>query len=242
MENNSDKKVLVTGASSGIGKTLVSELMSQGYKVIGLARRKNLINANYSYECDVSNENDVKNVFFELKKQNIIPDTIICCAGIYEEDTTPLFDLSKVKKIIDINFFGTMNIVDTFLPNYLENKTGHFIVLSSIAAWKPSKRGISYSASKAAVAMAFRGLDLTYRDSGVNFSTVYLGPVETEMWEGKKTIILTSTKAVAKKLIEITKNPKPVSYFPLISTTLSRMSSLIPDDWYAKLSSYLFKK
>lgn len=236
-----NKIICVTGASTGIGYALSKELITQGYTVIGLSRRKIIDPFIISYECDVSNISDVQRVFKDLNEKKILPNTIICGAGIYNEDTKPEFNPEKVKETMNVNFYGTMHMVQVFLNDFISKKEGHFIALSSIASFKPSARGISYSASKSAQAMAFRGLDLAYRKLGVAFSTIYLGPVKTNMWEGKESFVVTTPNKIAKNIISILESKKTVLFTPFLSTTLARIGLLIPDSLYAKLSTYLFK-
>jgi NAD(P)-dependent dehydrogenase (short-subunit alcohol dehydrogenase family) len=226
METQKQKVVLVTGASQGIGRAICIELMKAGYRVVGVARSS--IDAPFAYQvCDVSDEKSVTEL-----AQKISPDVIICAAAICEVDNP--YNHGLVRKTMDINFFGTMNFVNTF------KNTKHFIAISSLSAFKPNQRSISYSASKAAIAMAFRGLDMN-RHSDTRFSTVYLGPVNTAMWEGKKSWILAEPEDIAKKIVQLVERPRAVVYLPFISTTLSRLSLLIPDWLYARISKFLFK-
>ncbi|KKQ77614.1 MAG: hypothetical protein A3A96_01060 [Candidatus Zambryskibacteria bacterium RIFCSPLOWO2_01_FULL_39_39] len=251
MQNqNQSLVVCVTGASSGIGRELSKQLIQSGYIVVGIARRKNLLEELASelnnkkfhfYEADVSNLEEIKKVKDALLLKKLIPGAIVCGASISQNDTEPNFKNDVVRKIMEINFFGTANMVDVFLPEFLKTGHGHFICLSSIASWRPSIQGATYPASKATVGMFFRGLNLRYKPLGVDFSTIYLGPVETEMWEGKPSFVVATPNVIAKKIIQLILNPKPISYIPFLSTTLSRLSTLIPDWLYAKLSSYLFK-
>ncbi len=252
MENKTKKVILITGASSGIGKALAKLLISDGETVIGIARRKEeLLKLNNEispplfqyFVCDVSDTKSVDNLVSDLINKKIEPDVVICAASISENDYDPVYNNSKFREIMEINFFGTMNIVNTFYPHFIKRKSGHFISLSSISAFKPSNKSISYGASKAAIAMAFRGLQLDSRNknNNVDFSTIYLGPVNTQMWEGKKSFVVAEPDYIAKKIQKIIKYPKTTIYLPFLSTTLFRISLLIPDFLYVRLSKYLFK-
>jgi NAD(P)-dependent dehydrogenase (short-subunit alcohol dehydrogenase family) len=223
------KIVLVTGASHGIGKAVCLELSNFGYKVVGIAR-SHITDASFEYHvCDVSDENAV----LELSKK-IQPDIIICAAAINEPDNSP-YNHDAVRKTMEINFFGTMNFVNAFV------NAEHFISISSISAFKPNLQSVSYSASKAAIAMAFRGLAATNQKSSAQFSTIYLGPVNTAMWEGKKSWIVAEPEFIAQKIHKLILNPKAFIYTPFVSTALSRISLLIPDTLYTKISKFLFK-
>lgn len=229
--------ILITGVTGGIGKALAQELVKSEHTVIGVGRsadrladlEKELSSSHFSsYTCDVSNEQSVA----ELSRK-IQPDVIVCAAAICEYDNDP-YDHDIVRETMEINFFGTMNFVKAF------GTAKHLIAISSIAAWKPNSRSVSYGASKAAIAMAFRGLAVNTK-SGVRFSTVYLGPVNTRMWEGKKSWMLAEPEKISEKLIQLIEYPKTVTYMPYVSTTLSRISLLMPDWLYARISTLLFK-
>ncbi|HBD25114.1 MAG: hypothetical protein A2566_02235 [Candidatus Zambryskibacteria bacterium RIFOXYD1_FULL_40_13] len=241
--------ILITGASSGIGKSLVKKCIGNGNKVIGIARRRNeleklkieLSSDRFEYyNADVADQNAIKKIRDDLEIENNIPDVIVCAAAMFEKDTHP-YDAELIKKTIEVNFFGTMNIVENFLDIFVKNGHGHFITLSSITSWRANIKGISYPASKAAIAIAFRGLNLHYQKNNVHFSTIYLGPVETDMWEGRKSFMLTTPEKVAERIMVLINHPKSVSYIPFLSTTIARLLTLIPDELYAKLSSYLVK-
>lgn len=243
------KTILVTGVSSGIGRALCLELLQKNYKVIGLARREDKLleikkdfGDNFlPFVADVSNASRLREIREKLATINSLPEVVICNAAVFEQDTMPTFNLEKVRENIEINYFGVMNCVETFLPTFLEKKHGHFLVTSSISAFKPSGKGVGYGASKAAIGMSFRGLDVRYKEEGVRFSTIYLGPVFTTMWEGKKSFVVAEPKTIAEKITKVLDKPKSVRYMPFLSTTLSRISLLIPDILYAKLSGIIFK-
>src|SRR3989344_2725493 len=234
--------ICVTGASSGIGREIVKQLVKNGHAVWGVARRENLLkdlkkelgDLFFYTACDVNNQNEVLGVYQEMKKGGFSPENIILAAGAFLNDINPELNYEIFKKTMGINLYGALNFVDIFLPQFLQKSSGQFIAISSTTALKPSLRGIGYPASKAALGIAFRGLDLAYRKKKVIFSTIYLGPVATEMWNAKKSFLVESKEKIAYRIIKAIKTKKSAYYIPFWPTLVSRLSFL-PDRWYIAL-------
>ncbi|MEK6906417.1 MAG: SDR family NAD(P)-dependent oxidoreductase [Nanoarchaeota archaeon] len=242
-------KVCITGASLGIGKALTEYFIKKGDFVFGISRKEgNLkklkvkLGNNFTYQkCDVRNFDEVLHLKKKMDRLKFHPDVIICCAGIFKNDISPEFNINNYKETFNINLIGTINFIEVFLPDFLKKKNGQFIALSSINAFRPNLKSISYPASKAALSMTFRGFDLVYREKGVYFSNIYLGPVDTSMWDGKKSFLVTDSKVIAKKIYKVTKTQKPVYFMPFFSTFLFRVSWLIPDKLYSYISEKIIK-
>lgn len=236
-------KICVTGASSGIGRELVKQLVKDGHTVWGIARRENLLNDlkkqlgdQFFYTaCDVSDQNEVLKISQGMGKIEFFPEVIILAAGAFLNDINPELNYEIFKKAMDVNLYGSLNFVNVFLPKFLQRNSGQFIAISSITALKPSLRGIGYPASKAALGIAFRGLDLAYRKKKIIFSTVYLGPVATEMWNAKKSFAVVNKEQIALAIKKVMKTKKSVYYIPFWPTLISRLSFL-PDHWYIALT------
>lgn len=242
--------ILITGASSGIGKSLSEYFVKEGSVVFGVARRKELLQEmknklpkdKFFFEvCNVENFSEVQKLKNKIEKVGFIPDVIILGAAISINDINPSFNRENFEKTFSVNLFGAMNFVEAFLPDFLKNNKGHFIALSSIAAFRPSYRGVSYPASKSALSLSFRSLDIIYRKKNVYFSNIYLGPVETQMWEGKKSFLVASPEKVAKDIAKIIKTKKSSSFIPFFSTFLFRISRLVPDKIYSFISENIIK-
>lgn len=238
-------RICITGASSGIGRELVKQLIRDGHTVWGVARRENLLaelkkelktdNQFFYTACDVSVAEELQKVVQAMEQKQFAPEVFILAAGIFTDDITPEFNYLMFKKMVDANLYGTLNLVDLFLPVLLKRGEGQFIALSSTTALKPSLRGVGYPAGKAALGIVFRGLDLAYRKRNVTFSTVYLGPVATGMWNAKKSFVVADKSYIATTIKQVVKTRKPFYYIPFWSTLLARMSFL-PDRLYIQLT------
>jgi len=156
-----NKIVIITGASSGIGKALAFELAKRGCKIIIAARnQENLETVKnelseiscevLSVVADVSVENDCKTIINKTIEKYGKIDVLINNAGISMRAIFEELDLSVIKKLMDTNFWGTVYCTKFALPWLLKSK-GTVVAISSIAGFVPLPGRTGYSASKYAI-------------------------------------------------------------------------------------------
>ena len=156
-----DKVVIITGASSGIGKALAEEFSDRGSKVVIVARSEEKLyqlgeilkkkNLNVlTVKADVSNETDCEKIINETVKHFGTIDILINNAGISMRALFEELDLNVIKRVMDINFWGTVFCTKYALPYLLKNK-GSVVGVSSIAGYKGLPGRTGYSASKFAI-------------------------------------------------------------------------------------------
>jgi 3-hydroxy acid dehydrogenase / malonic semialdehyde reductase len=188
--NNKKQIALVTGASSGIGEAISRELTKRGWLVIGIARsfdklsqiKIDLQDAFVPMTCDVSDKGSIEKSSKQILEMNLCPSLFFLNAGIAGEaviENPNRFDLKIHEKIMQVNYFGVLAWVEFWEKPCQENGGANFIATSSINAIFAPPTGSAYSASKAAIAKAFESLSLTYFNTGLRFSIVYPGPVDT---------------------------------------------------------------
>ena len=156
-----NKVIVITGASSGIGKACAWHFAKNGSKVV-LASRSNdklkiisqeMMSAGYqvlNVQADVSIEEDCQNLISETISKFKVIDVLINNAGISMRATLEDMDLSVMKKVMDINFYGTVFCTKYALPHILKSK-GSIVGVSSIAGHKGLPARTAYSASKFAM-------------------------------------------------------------------------------------------
>lgn len=245
-------KVFITGVSSGIGRTLAVELIKTGHEVWGIARRqealeelkKNLNSGHLSLSrCDIENLNDLKNVVGEMRAKNFIPDVLVLNAAVNLQDPSNNFNFELYRKSFDINLYGTLFWVAEFLDEFLKRNHGQFIAISSISAFRHGHGGISYSVSKAALSLTFRRLRTHFAKTGLKFSTVYFGPVNTRLWRGPKIpILVSSADRAARHIIKIFNRSGGEYYFPFFMTWFFRLFAFLPESLFIFLSKHLNNK
>lgn len=154
-----DKIVVITGASSGIGKALGETALLRGAKIAVCARNLeklqdafgNITSNNILYfQADVSKEADCRSFIEAVMKQWGRVDVLINNAGISMRALFEDTDLSVIKELMDINFWGTVYCTKYALPSIRQNK-GIILGVSSIAGFRGLPARTGYSASKFAM-------------------------------------------------------------------------------------------
>jgi len=180
-------KALVTGASSGIGRSISKYLDSLGYEIILVSRDKEkleetkleLKNKSKIIVMDLSDINNLKSLYVLVKNENI--DILINCAGfgIYGEfDKT---DMNKELEMIDLNIKTVHVLTKLFLKDMKKRNSGYILNVSSSASFFPGPLMASYYASKAYVTRLTEAIsyELKKDKSKVRISCLCPGPVNT---------------------------------------------------------------
>jgi len=181
------KVVLVTGASSGIGKKVAEYLSEQGLIVYGTGRNP-IITDSMTYELiplDITDSNLInKAVNYVIEMEGQL-DVLINNAG--KGITGPIEELSmeEIKANFDTNFFGLINITQAVLPIMRKRQSGLIINISSIAGYLGLPyRGV-YSASKSAVSILTEALSTEVKQFGINIVDVAPGDFITNIANGR---------------------------------------------------------
>ena len=124
------KKVLVTGATGGMGAAICKLLIKKGYKVYGIDYREcQKIDGLEFYACDVTDTDAIEDVFEKIKDDTKSLDAIVHTAGVYDLDSLVEMDEKRFMRIFDINVFGVYRINKAFMP--LLSKGSRIIITSS---------------------------------------------------------------------------------------------------------------
>lgn len=155
------KVVIITGASSGIGRALAREFARPAFKLVLAARNKERLNEIgheagkkadkvLTVSTDVSKENDCKNLILQAIEAFGRIDILINNAGISMRALFEELNLDVIRKLMDVNFWGTVYCTKYALPHLLKSK-GSVVGVSSIAGYKGLPGRTGYSASKFAM-------------------------------------------------------------------------------------------
>lgn len=173
-----DKVVIITGGSSGIGKALAIEFGKLGAKIVITGRNEMRLNEvgqaldqinapNLCLVLDVSNEKDNEQLVKETIKAFDKIDILINNAGISMRALLEEIDLKVFKKVMDINFNGTLYATKYCLPHILESK-GSIVGISSINGYRGTPARTAYTASKYAMNGFFEALRTEVMHRGVH--------------------------------------------------------------------------
>jgi 3-hydroxy acid dehydrogenase/malonic semialdehyde reductase len=181
------RKVIVTGASSGIGRETVRQLLNAGYHVIGMARdfsrTKVDTEAFQAIEIDFADIESTAETLKGLSKTLHEVTDLICCAGLGRFGSLEEFSYAQIRELMDINFVSQACVVRAFLPQIKQRGNGCILFVGSEAALSGSRRGALYCASK----FALRGFAQSLREecgaSKVRVGIVNPGMVKTPFFD-----------------------------------------------------------
>ncbi len=239
--NLSEKVVLITGSSEGIGKALAEHLSLKGAKLILLARSgdklleisKRLDETNHRIifqKCDVTNLSEVESaVNFALNHFGKI-DVAILNAGIGFRSKAINFNYEKTRELIDVNLFGVLNFLKFLIPIFKKQKSGMIVGVSSMADVRGFPGSAAYCSSKAALSTFLESIRIELKNYHIKVIKVRPGFVDTNMItknEFTMKFILNVNKA-AKKITDGIEKEKPIIQFPLIYVILTNLIRFLP--------------
>ena len=189
-----NKVVLITGASSGIGKQTAIEFAKLGSNIILVARRKNKLEQvenelkQFNVDtlvctCDVSKKDQVEKMSkIVLKKFNSI-DILVNNAGFAIYGSVYDLSINDIESQMETNYFGMIYCTKNFLPLMLEKKSGHIVNVASVAASFGLPGIASYCASKFAMLGFSEGLKHELSGTGVGITVVSPIMVKTDFFD-----------------------------------------------------------
>ena len=172
--------VLITGAASGIGKATLEYFIENKHNVFAVDINEITDNRFKSFKCDITNKEDLKNVYNYLSSYDIKLDAIINIAGIHMMASLVESDYDLMKNVIDINLCGTMLVNKTFYP--LLKETGRVIIVTSeVATYDPMPFNGLYNVSKTALDTYAQALRQELNLLGQKVITFQPGAVKTPL-------------------------------------------------------------
>lgn len=181
-----EKVAVVTGGASGIGLATTRKLLSEGANVVILDLKMdeeiiNNLGENVLYlECDVSNEENVKNCIEEIIKKFNHIDYLVANAGIGGSASKPHeVSMDEWNKVISVNQTGIFLLNKYVINEMLKNGKGAVVNTSSMYGLVGSTTSFAYSASKGAINQMTRSLALTYARDNIRVNAIAPGYVDT---------------------------------------------------------------
>jgi len=174
------RKVLVTGASRGIGKASSDLLLEKGHEVYGIARNLQKHHPNFHpFEIDLSDVEDLPSKLDPFKDL----DTLVCNVGKGHFGNLEELSFSQIRSLLELNFLSHVYLVKELLPSLKKKKRADIIFIGSEASLNGKRKGSIYCASK----FALRGFAQALRDecaaSSVKVSMIQPGMVRTPFYD-----------------------------------------------------------
>lgn len=236
------KRILITGASSGIGRALALRLARQGASVLLVARsqdklaelvREIRLNGGdaHAYPCDLTLESDVQALLAQLAQEPPI-DVLVNNAGrSIRRSLARSFDrLHDFERTMQLNYFGALRITLGLLPRMRAERNGHVIHVSSVGVPVHSPRFSAYLASKAAFDEFSRVAAGELRQDNIHFSIIYMPLVRTSMiapTESYKHTPALSPEAAAELIVRAIRR-RPARWMNGFSRAMQLLHGLAP--------------
>ena len=246
-----NKVIWITGASTGIGKSLAIKFSKNGWKVAISARRAEILddiskqNENiFPFPLDVTNKEECKKVFLEIKNklQNI--DICVFSTGTWDPKKEKDIDIDQIENVMKVNFFGTLNSIKSVEKYFKDSGKGHISIVSSIAGYRGLPNSTGYGPSKSALNNLAESLYFDFKKYGVRISLISPGFIKTPMTDKNdfKMPFLKTSEYAADKIYHGLVNTNVFEiHFPKQLTLILKFLKILPNWLYLKLVGKLTK-
>jgi short-subunit dehydrogenase len=249
--SKNQKKIWITGASSGIGRAAAEKFAKEGWKVAVSARRKELLdelskNQNISsFPLDVTDRSQINNTFKNILNEFNELDICLFSSGTYEPKDEQSIDPDRIKNVINVNFLGVIDCVKTVEDYFKNKKTGHISIVSSIAAYRGLPNSSGYGPSKAALTNFCESIYFDFKKFGVRVSIVSPGFIKTPLTDKNDfpmPFLKTPEYAAEKIFSGLVKTNSFEIHFPKGLTLTLKFLRILPYKLYLFLVDKLVKR
>ena len=202
--------ILIIGNSDGIGAAVTRKLIARGDRVIGISRSPSPLGPDgpKHYVQDVSALDYPKLLRRVINSEGPF-DACIFCVAIGSGLQWP--DLSNEPKVIDINFTAMVRTFEAIVPGWLNQGSGHFVGLSSLADGFYNEHSPSYTASKAGVSSYLVSMGLKLKPVGVSVTNIRFGFVDTKLPTVSWKPLMMTTVQASQHILDCLEK-KPIQY------------------------------
>lgn len=192
MEKLTGKKVVVAGATGGIGRQLVKLLHQSGAEVFVTGRNQSKLdqlvndlglNSSHSVAADVANEADMQSLGSAVLSRVGTPDILINLAGIGIIKSMDTLSLAEFNQSLQTNLVGSFLLVKTFLPGMKEQKKGLIVNVPGVLGKVPMAGAAAYSASKYGIVGMMQSIREELKRTEIRITNLFLGGVDSPFWD-----------------------------------------------------------
>jgi short-subunit dehydrogenase len=238
-----NKKIIwITGASTGIGKALAIKFAKNGWVVAASARREELlkqlskINENiHSYPLDVTKIDNCKSITELIIKDLGQIDICVFGTGMHDPNSEKKFNLKKIREIMEVNYFGTMNCINSIYEYFSLKRSGQISIISSVAGYRGLPAAGAYCASKSALISFAESLYFDMIRKNVKVKVISPGFIKTPMTDQNDfpmPMIKSAEYAADKIYVGLLKKSGFEIHFPKAFTFLMKIIQILPNWLY----------
>ncbi|MCE9729988.1 SDR family NAD(P)-dependent oxidoreductase [Pectobacterium sp. IFB5596] len=237
------KRVLITGASSGIGQQLALDYARDGWDVLACGRDEQRLRAlTTAFPALRTTAFDMTNVADTRQAlDGVTADLVILCAGTCEYLDNGVVDAEKISRVLTTNVIGPVNCLSVLLPQLASHS--HLAFVGSTASLVPLPRAEAYGASKAALAYFARSLSLDLQAHNITVSLILPGFVDTPLTarnDFPMPMLISASHASDAIRRGLEKKKREIA-FPLGFALLLKLISVLPQSWQRLLASRLVR-
>lgn len=192
MEKLTGKKVVVAGATGGIGRQLVKLLHQSGAEIFVSGRNQSKLESlvsdlglktSHALAADVSNESDMQSLGTTVLSVMGTPDILINLAGIGIIKSIDNLSLTEFNQSLQTNLVGSFLLVKTFLPGMKESKKGLIVNVPGVLGKVPMSGAAAYSASKYGIVGMMQSIREELKRTEIRITNLFLGGVDSPFWD-----------------------------------------------------------
>ena len=189
MNDLKNKNIIVTGATGGIGNSIIKKMYENGANILAsgtniekLEKIKKTFNNVKILSFDISQSDSIENFIEDASKElGASLDCIVNNAGITQDNLAIRMSLDEWKKVIDINLTSTFLMCKFAIKKMLKNKKGKIINISSVVGHTGNLGQSNYTASKAGIVAMSKSLAIEYAKKNININCISPGFIKTAM-------------------------------------------------------------
>ena len=249
--SENQKKIWITGASSGIGKAVAEKFASEGWMVAASARRQEILNKMaenqniFAYPLDVILKENVTKIFNNIIKDFKNVDICLFCSGTYDPKLEQEINIEQNKFVMETNYFGVLNCIKAVETYFKNKKSGQISIVSSVAAYRGLPNSSGYGPSKAALTNLTESIYFDFKKYNVKISLVSPGFIKTPLTDKNEFPMpfIRSPEFAADKIFQgLTKKSMFEIHFPLGLTLTLKFLRILPYKLYLFLIDKFVKR
>ncbi|WP_342598217.1 SDR family NAD(P)-dependent oxidoreductase [Psychrobacillus sp. FSL H8-0483] len=232
------KKLLITGATSGVGLMLAKELQTEGHEVWATGRKVQVLEelaqlGIHTIQADLTTEQSFDELFHEMGT----PDTIVLCAGVGTFAYITELEEDDMTQMMQVNVLAPMVLTKHFAIKMKERGSGHIIFVASQAGKVATPKASVYAASKHAILGFANAVRMELKEYGIQITTINPGPIDTPFldladqtgnYREKLSKHLLSPRKVVSAIVKAINHPVREVDLPSYMSLTSRLYAVFP--------------